>query len=764
MPADIPHPVLEAALAYSGAGFRVHPVRWRSKVPLIPEWTTRASVERQDVVGWFHDPKLNVGIVAGPQPNGQNLLVIDIDPLHGGELTWKALLREHGAGDLAKAAIHRTARNGWHIFLAVPDGFVLSNSAGLLGAGIDVKWVGGQVVAPPSVWLDPSTGELLAYTAQPGCGLADRPVLVEAPGWLLDLLLRQQVIIESIGRHPSQFKLDDSVADLARQGWDWCGEMVADGWVVSHQRGDQVFVTRPGKSVREGHSAVIHLDSGHLVVWSTSVPSELARPLRQGQANRDGSLSWSPWDYIVAVRCGGDNKAAAALVRGTVPLPAPAGGQVRAVPPATVDDTPGGVGPPVDRLPMLPPEFWEHPINAHILAAARARRCGPDALALNVLLRAAMLVPPSFLLPPLAGGKSPLNLLGCVVGRTGEGKSVSIAAAADVVAVEHPWLLWDMPLGSGEGVGDVFMMDEYEETPRGRKKTGRRVQNKALYAVHFTVDEGAALVEQSTRKGATIIPALCKAWTGVTLGETNADVMTRRRVKALTYRVTAVINIQPVNFHRLFNTANTGTGLTGRFLFAPAADYEMPDQRGVWPGTLEFPVLHASDTGNMLSYDPEIEAEVDAAIVYANRHGGTPEKVSHSNLLRARVASLYALWEDRRTITLDDWGVAGLLTETSAATLDTLDRHAAALRRDERHTQAMVKAEVEIVVEDVKERQGIARMAEAIRARVTDGPVARAQVRKAVSASSTRHRFEAALNLARSNGWIRVEEDRIESI
>ena len=75
----------------------------------------------------------------------------------------------------------------------------------------------------------------------------------------------------------------------------------------------------------------------------------------------------------------------------------------------------------------------------------------------------------------------------------------------------------------------------------------------------------------------------------MTLGETNIAVNSRR-VRTLSYRVSAVINIQPTNFHSLFNTANTGTGLTGRFLFAPAADYDMPDVAcREWPGELRVP-------------------------------------------------------------------------------------------------------------------------------------------------------------------------------
>ena len=583
--------------------------------------------------------------------------------------------------------------------------------------------------------------------------------VIPAPSWIVAGLstsppAAKPSINGSVARHPSSQGFN--AFDWLRAHADWPDALDRHDWQIHSTSGGDVNYTRPGKAVRDGKSAVLHED-GPLVVFTTEIPEALEG---LGHPTTDGTgLSFSVVEFICAYEFNGDMAQMGRLItdqHGPVAVGGAGHSRAGEDPLPSINAT---------ALPTLPPEFWEHPINAHILAAARARRCGPDALVLNVLLRASMLIPPSFLLPPLAGGFSPINLLGCVVGRTGEGKSVSIAAAADVLTAEHPWLLWDMPLGSGEGVGDVFMMDETEEDERGRKKrTGRRVQNPNLHGVHFTVDEGAALVEQSTRKGATIIPALCKAWTGVTLGETNADVTTRRRVRARSYRVAAVVNIQPTNFHRLFNTLNTGTGLTGRFLFAPAADYEMPDERGDWPGEMDFPELHGSTFGNTLDYHPDIYAEVDAAIVAANRGGGTPENVSHANLLRARVASIYALWEDRRTVSPTDWYTAGLLTATSAALLNGLDLQAAQIRRDERHSTARARAEVELVVEDVKDRQGVARMAEAIRRHATEEGVAVGGTRKRVSATSTRHRFDAALELAVDNGWVRVVDGRIESL
>ena len=733
------------ANALGQQGYRVVRVYMNDKRPVGLDWPKNATSDTDVLTRQFTAGDFNIGVACGPQPNGLNLVVIDVDTREGGLATWARLCAEHEPFDTVE---HVTPSGGLHAVFDAGDHDVRN---GRLAPGIDVRGDGGQIVVPPSR----RNGQRYDQ-ARPGSGL-HRRLPAPLPGWLAEMLTARPAapVIkhpESAARHPSSQAGVVTNADWLADHWSWLDVLMAQGYSVVKQVGETVYVRHPTATAE--WSALVHLDSNHMNAFSTNMPGHL----RDAQVNRDGSIAWSPYDWFVATSHGGDySEATREINRRRAPL---VGDRGRAAPAPSVEGT------ALDRLPTLPDEFWEHPFNAHILAAARARRCGPDALALNTLLRASILVPPSYLLPPLAGGFSPINLLGCVVGRTGEGKSVSIAAAADVLHSEHPWLLWDMPLGSGEGVGDVFMVDELEDDPKsGRKrKTGRRVQNKDLRAVHFTVDEGAALVEQSTRRGATIIPALCKAWTGVTLGETNADVTTRRRVKALSYRISAVINIQPANFHRLFNTANTGTGLTGRFLFAPAADYDMPDQRGEWPGTLDFPTLHGSTFGDVLTYDPAIEAEVDAAIVRANRTGGTPENVSHSNLLRARVAAIYALAEDRRTISEADWHVAGLFVATSTEVLTRLDSQAAQRRSDERHSTALAKAEVEIVIEDVKERQGVARMAEAIRRAVKDGPLTQRKVARKVSASSTRHRFEPALVLAVANGWVKVIDEQIEAV
>jgi len=101
-----------------------------------------ATTEAAQIRAWWRQwPNANIGIATG---NG--LLVIDIDPRHGGNETIEDLRSDLGAWPDTVEAI--TGGNGRHIYLASTT--VIKNSAGLFGAGVDIRGEGGYVVAPPS--------------------------------------------------------------------------------------------------------------------------------------------------------------------------------------------------------------------------------------------------------------------------------------------------------------------------------------------------------------------------------------------------------------------------------------------------------------------------------------------------------------------------------------------------------------------------------------------------------------------------------------
>ena len=106
------------------------------------------------------DPE-RIAALIGAVPGGQlavrtgtdsGLLVIDVDPGHGGGESLAGLVTE---GLTPPTACVRTGSGGWHLYYRHPGGTVPSRP--MPGrAGIDVKADGGYVVAPPSI--HPRTG------------------------------------------------------------------------------------------------------------------------------------------------------------------------------------------------------------------------------------------------------------------------------------------------------------------------------------------------------------------------------------------------------------------------------------------------------------------------------------------------------------------------------------------------------------------------------------------------------------------------------
>lgn len=138
--------MLDAALRARARGWSVLPMRPRAKAPLIP-WRKlqKSPADEEQIRTWFERwPDANVGFVTG-QVSG--LVVVDIDPRHGGDASLKALEAEHEA--LPDTIESRTGGGGRHIYFRHPGG-VMPNRVGVRD-GVDVRGDGGCIVLPPSV-------------------------------------------------------------------------------------------------------------------------------------------------------------------------------------------------------------------------------------------------------------------------------------------------------------------------------------------------------------------------------------------------------------------------------------------------------------------------------------------------------------------------------------------------------------------------------------------------------------------------------------
>ena len=163
-----------AALAYSERlAWAVLPLR--GKVPAIPKGRgyLDATTDPATISRWWREyPDANVGVSC----IGSNLVVLDVDPRHGGDRTLAELEERHG--NLPPTIRQVTGSGGQHIlFRPVGD-----SPPGSLGKGIDVKWR-GHIVTAPSV--HPDTGRRYAW-------LPDlhplRTPIAEMPAWLAELL------------------------------------------------------------------------------------------------------------------------------------------------------------------------------------------------------------------------------------------------------------------------------------------------------------------------------------------------------------------------------------------------------------------------------------------------------------------------------------------------------------------------------------------------------------------------------------------------
>ncbi len=135
-----------AAMDYRAAGWSVVPLRPRDKRPLI-EWEgfQHERAPPAMVTEWYrHWPDANVGVVTGEI---SNLVVLDIDPHHGGDASLARLEQQFAPLPLTVEAA--SGGGGRHLYFAHPGGLV-RNRAGL-AQGIDLRGDGGYVVAPPSV-------------------------------------------------------------------------------------------------------------------------------------------------------------------------------------------------------------------------------------------------------------------------------------------------------------------------------------------------------------------------------------------------------------------------------------------------------------------------------------------------------------------------------------------------------------------------------------------------------------------------------------
>ena len=302
MPATTPPSadVHQAALDLAAHGFRVLPIRPGMKHPPMAAWQQAATTRTEAIGAWWNGLYRGhgVGIATGHLDTGEGFFVLDIDErdTFSGTDALHDLEKVHGPLPATITSI--TGSGSEHRYLLVPAGRPVprNDQSGRLGAGLDIRGEGGQVVVAPTVHPN---GNAYAWEVGHAPGEID---MAEAPAWLMDLLapVERSAPAPAPTRQRDVF-LSSSPADRWNDRTTWPDLLERDGWQLHHIDADgEQHWTRPGKDRREGTSATVGWQGNDaLKVFTSAVPWL--------QAER----TYSRFQYEAARTHGGDERALA---------------------------------------------------------------------------------------------------------------------------------------------------------------------------------------------------------------------------------------------------------------------------------------------------------------------------------------------------------------------------------------------------------------------------------------------------------------------
>ncbi|MFF3660054.1 hypothetical protein [Streptomyces olivochromogenes] len=433
---------------------------------------------------------------------------------------------------------------------------------------------------------------------------------------------------------------------------------------------------------------------------------------------------------------------------------------------------------------LIPEAFWAaRPELRHIRMAGHSRTRSGDVALLAVLTRLSALVSHRIRADTGIAGFASLNLFGGIIGPSGIGKSSGVEVADRLMPAPSGLDFRDgLPIGSGEGLAEVFMGVVEEETGEIRKGRGGtetpvtvQVRKQVRHHAFFYIDEGSSLTRlMRERSGSTLGETLRSAAVGQTLGQTNASKDTSRYIPSGSYSLGLLVGFQPETVAPLFDEVAEGT--PQRFVWVQVIDPAIPDQQPEWPGELRVwrnaGVVAPGDEASgfvLVTFDEGIKAELRAAdLAKARGHVSTAGQDpfdSQAPVMRVKLASLLAILAGRRHVNPEDWRLAHMVWDASCATRADVIARTEAQRRLEQEKRTVARIEEEVRVDGAKQAAEEARTERAVERLATRlalqtqerGPQTRKEVRNRTAGRDKRYLTEAfAYALLRE--WV-VEAD-----
>ncbi|MGW1503751.1 hypothetical protein ACWCQW_35365 [Streptomyces mirabilis] len=442
-------------------------------------------------------------------------------------------------------------------------------------------------------------------------------------------------------------------------------------------------------------------------------------------------------------------------------------------------DVPAPEDPDVPGKPagLLPEEFYAKRDELRLIRqAGHSRNRSGDVAFLATLTRLSGLVSHHIRADTGVAGHASLNLFGGIIGPSGIGKSTGVEVA-EMLMPTPPGLDFrdNLPIGSGEGIAEIFMDTVEEETGEVRQGRGgtatpvtQRIRKQVRHNAFFYIDEGASLTRlMRERSGSTLGETLRSAAVGQTLGQTNASKDTSRYIPRGSYSMGVLVGFQPETVAPLFEEIAEGT--PQRFLWLQVIDPSIPDEQPPWPGELvKWRAAIDAEAPTLITFDEEIKAEL-RRVDLAKARGeisvaGLNPLDSHAPLMRVKVASLLAILTGRLHVTTDDWQLAEMVWQASCATRDAALRKIEQERREdqERRTQARIVEEVrvdqaKVTAENERTDKAVLRIATRIALYVREGDALTRSALRGKFAGRDKKHINDAIAYAELREWV---EDR----
>lgn len=280
------------AVEYALRNWAVFPLN--GKVPAIAggRGVLDATTDVDTVIGWWASRYRGANI-GGRVP--ESMIVIDVDPRHGGLDVLAELQRDHAALPETLTTVSGRGDGGRHLFYRRPAGKLSSKR---LGPGIDLKMSTGYVVLPPSIHPD---------SGQPYSRI-DAPVAAP-PSWLVDLLRPEpRPAAPRSARRLYAPHSGNSVADEFSANTSWAEILMPHGWGCLDADPDAYGARWLHPTATSACSATIR--NGCLFVYSTNTPFDVTEP--------GDPKGYTRFRAMAVLEHGGDLRAAACALRGQV--------------------------------------------------------------------------------------------------------------------------------------------------------------------------------------------------------------------------------------------------------------------------------------------------------------------------------------------------------------------------------------------------------------------------------------------------------------